>query len=298
MSLPGPNGSLGEMIAAFRRRRHQVHRDVPWSQEDLAFASGIEQAHVSRIESNRQHPEYSTLVRICDALALSQTERAYVLARAGYQLAPPLPDEASVARVLSTLSSVLDSYAYPVVLLDEGERTWYFNTLVALLWGSCYGATDRDGCLARVRGRRIVELLFDPDLSPELLPRWKATYENIEQVLTRNISLFWRAHRIRLQDPDLNRILDRLRQNPDFVSRWERVERGDSDLLFIDHATYATHHPELGHLQWHAWRTRPAIDERFIVCHFSPVDGTTSRVLKHLVELPTVSRQRVEPRPP
>lgn len=277
-------GTLGEIIAAHRRRHRQPRRDVPWSQEELAFASGTDQAHISRIESNRQHPEYATLVRICDALDLSQTERAHILTLAGYQVVAPLPSEVTVASVLAKLVPVLDSYPYPVVLLDEGERQWYLNQIVATLWGQCYGATDQRGCLARIRGRRTVELIFDPAAYGECLSRWEAYYEDIEQVLMRNIALFWRAYCLRLNDPDLNRIVSGLKDNPDFLRRWKRIETGDIGLTFIDHASYVTRHPEFGRLHWHAWRTRAAVDERFIVCHFSPVDGATSRVLEGLVQ--------------
>lgn len=280
----GEHGTVGAVIAGYRRRRQQPHRNTPWSQEELAFACSTDQAHISRIESNRQHPEYSTLVRICEALELSQTERQYLLALAGYHLAPPLPDEAAAAAVLARLVPILNTYPYPVVLLDEGERQWYANAFGAVLWGQCLGSTDPGRYLSRIRGQRVVELLFDPDQSARHLPQWQACYENIDYVLNRIVALFWRVCRMRLQDAALQATVARLRQNPAFGERWEQLEVGAIDLLFIDHATYIIRHPEFGRLQLHSWRTRAASDERFIVTHFSPVDGATSHVLERLAE--------------
>jgi transcriptional regulator with XRE-family HTH domain len=283
----GPGGNLGQVIAAYRRRRRQPHRDVPWSQEELAFACGTDQAHVSRIESGRQHPAYATLVRICDALELSQTERSHVLAIAGYQVASPLPDEAAVARVVARLAPVLDTSPYPVVLIDEGERQWYANALAVELWGQCYAARSHAEYLERTRGRWTAELVFDPAVGDERLSRWRAVYEDIDQVLMRIVALFQRAYHIHAGDPSVAAVLERLERNREFASLWRRVASGESDQLFIDHATYTVRNPTLGRLRLHAWRARAAVDERFIVTHFSPVDAPTSRVLERLADAQT-----------
>ncbi|HEY3083784.1 MAG TPA: helix-turn-helix domain-containing protein [Chloroflexota bacterium] len=280
----GALATLGEIIAAYRRRRRQPHRDVPWPQEELAFASGTDQAHISRIESNRQHPEYSTLSRICDALELSLAERAYVLAVAGYRLAPALPDEDAVTAALAKLAPLLDSFPYPASLIDEGERLWHLNPLAVALWGDCYGSTDRARCLALVRGRRTVEMIFDPEHYPERRRIWAAYYADIERVLMRNVALLWRAHSIRVNDPEMSQTVARLLANPDFRRRWEQVGSGEDELLFVEHATYAICNPTLGRLNLHSWRTHAAADERFVVTHFSPVDSATSRVLERLSE--------------
>jgi transcriptional regulator with XRE-family HTH domain len=275
-------GNLGSIITAYRRRRQQPHRDLPWSQEELAFASSTDQAHISRIESNRQHPEYTTLSRICDALELSQTERAYVLAVAGYRVGPPLPDEASVSTVLARLAPLLDSYPYPASLIDESERMWHLNPLAVWLWGDCYGSTDHQRCLELVRGRRTVEIMFESDHSRDCLSRWASYYDDIDRVLMRVVALFWRAYRIHSYDVDLNRAASLLAENPAYRGYLERVENGDDALLFIEHTTYTLTHPHHGRLYLHSWRTRAAVDERFVVTHFSPVDSQTSRVLERL----------------
>jgi transcriptional regulator with XRE-family HTH domain len=217
--------TLGELIAKYRQRQRQPHHDAPWSQEDLALASETDQAHISRIENDQHHPQYATLVRICDALALSQTERVYVLARAGYPVVRPLPDMNAVRLVSSKLAAVLETYPYPAMLIDDGERIWYLNVLVAKLWGPCYGANDWQGCLTLASGKRTLELIFDPDLHEPLFSTWRSYFEDYGSVLTRNEAYYWRAHQTRPQDPEMTRILSRLKRYPVFLQLWERIER-------------------------------------------------------------------------
>ena len=281
-----PSATLGEVIAAYRRGRRQSHRDAPWSQEELAFASGTDQAHISRIESNRQIPSYSTLVRICDALALAQGERASILALAGYPIAPPLPDEDAVEAVLARLAPLVDSYPYPAVVLDEGERLWYLNAAVATVWGPCYGASGQRACLDLVRGRRVVELIFDPEPGRARLSSWREYYPDLEQVLERVLTIFWRARSVRPHDAELERVVSHLARNPEFVERSERVARGTSELTLVDHHAYVITNPRLGTLRLHAWRTRVSRDERFIVVHFTPTDSDTSQILARMNETP------------
>lgn len=279
-SSPAEHGpSLGEAIADYRRRRRS-YKDRSWSQEELAFACGTDQAHISRIESNRQRPEYSTLVRICEALELSQTESTYILALAGYRVATPLPNEHAVASALSTIAPLIDSSPYPMVLIDEGERIWYMNRFVATLWGECYGATDQKGCLTKVSGGRVVETMFDDERSR----LWDEYYADADKIVGRGVALFWRACHVQPHDPELARICARLKENPKFLAQWQRVESEVNDLLFPDHHTFTITHPSLGPLRLHAWRTRAASDGRFIIINYTPVDGDTSRVLARLTE--------------
>jgi hypothetical protein len=68
--------SLGDLITKYRlRQRHQDDRGHSETWRLPARLTSAYQPH----ENNLYHPQYATLVRICDALALSQTERAYLL---------------------------------------------------------------------------------------------------------------------------------------------------------------------------------------------------------------------------
>lgn len=127
--------TLGEILTAYRLRKIHPQTGRPWSQEELAFAIGSGQAHVSRIESNHKIPQYSTLVAICDALELSATERACLVSTAGYKLNVPLPDQQGVETALSKIAPFLDSCPYPATLIDEGERIWRLNPLAVAIWG-------------------------------------------------------------------------------------------------------------------------------------------------------------------
>jgi transcriptional regulator with XRE-family HTH domain len=176
----GTSGAtLGETIAAYRLS--QSPNGKQWSQEELAFACGTHQAHLSLIENNQKHPQLWTLVRICDALGLRQDDRSKLLALAGYHVAPPLPDEAAARSVLSKLVPILESYPYPTILMDEGEVTWHYNSIGTVIFGPLYGFNDLERFRSSTRGTRTFELLFDPDL----FSRWKLYFEDLDNILMR-----------------------------------------------------------------------------------------------------------------
>jgi transcriptional regulator with XRE-family HTH domain len=273
--------TLGDTIAHFRKRHRRPLASVAWTQEDLALACGTDQAHISRIESNQRIPLRSTLIRICDVLELSKTERAYVLSLAGHQEISPLPDSREVECVLTKLVPILESFPYPSMLVDEGERMWHFNRFAVALHGDCFGVFDRERFLKLVRGKRYLELIFCSELSET----WEVYWEDPNFFASRLIALFWRAYHTRPLDPDMNRLLERLKKNPEFLHRWEEVERGEVDVLFVEHARYTMRHPELGLIQYNAWRTHVAANERFLVTHCTPIDSATGRIFDRLANI-------------
>ena len=274
------DSSLGGLITKYRLR--QRHGAAAWSQLDLAVASETDQAHISRIENNLYHPQYATLVRICDALALSQTERAYILARAGYPVLRRLPDINTVQRVSGKLAPLLDSYPYPALLIDDGERIWYLNAAIVKLWGPCYGANDQQGCLPLFFGKRGLELIFGFDSHAPLLSVWRSYFEDFDELLIRIVALFWRAYRVRPQDAEMSCTLTRLKRYPVFLQLWQRIEAGETDVLYVEHAAYTLRIPTLGRLRFNCWRTHCGIDERFMVVHHTPVDNDTILALERL----------------
>lgn len=50
-----------------RRIRHEKN----WSQEELAFQSGIHQTYISGVESGKRNPTVTVLKRLADALGVS-----------------------------------------------------------------------------------------------------------------------------------------------------------------------------------------------------------------------------------
>jgi hypothetical protein len=95
---------------------------------------------------------------------------------------------------------------------------------------------------------------------------------------------------MRPHDHDMSACAVRFKQNPNFISYWERAECENTEALFIEHTTYGIHHPKLGLLNLHAWRTHATMDERFLVVHFTPVDRATSSTLQRLTQLRLHSR--------
>ena len=205
---------MGKLIAAYRER--SLLGGKPWSQEELAFAVGTDQAHISRIESGQIHPQFHTLARICDALNLSSIEREEILDQLGFQVAPPLPDVNAALSVVRLLQPLLDSYPYPAILQDEGGRIWFWNKFCVYPWRDCYGASNEEEFVARVRGKRQLEVVFDPEKYPATYFIWATRWENIDHIIHRNVALLWRAFRVRQQDPDMNDGLNRLKQNAEF----------------------------------------------------------------------------------
>ena len=283
--------ALGDAIAFYRSRCGRPKSARGWSQEELAFASGTDQSHISRIENNQRRPEFATLERICSALGLTPAERAYVFGLAGYLSPPDLPDEPAVEAILAKLAPHMEMLPYPASLVDDGVRQWYLNEPVARLWGHLYGSSDQRQCLALSRGRRPVEAVFDPDRWPATQAAWRATYANLDVVLMSVVDVFARAYRLRPRDEEMQDVVARLSRNPEFAGRWRAAMRPDSDPLFYDQVVL---HPELGRLHLHVWRTRVPFDERFTVVHFTPVDGQTSDALARVSQA-RVSTAPVDP---
>jgi transcriptional regulator with XRE-family HTH domain len=273
-----PDDSIGEVIARFRRRLRQPETGSPWSQEDLALEIGTDQAHISRIEGNQKHPNLSTLAHICDALKLSQTERTFLLARAGYRERSRPPNSDEVGRVLEKMVPILESFPYPTTLIDDAERIWHFNTVGVGLWGCCFGIEEHDRFLAFARGKRYIELVLDP----RLFKTWKTFWGDVDGFLHRLIALYWRAYCAHARDAEMRSVFDRLIQNPEFSRRWETIEQGDAPVLFVEYSDYLFHHPQLGGVHYNTWRTHPAIDERFIVTHCTPTDTSSATAFEFL----------------
>jgi transcriptional regulator with XRE-family HTH domain len=276
-----PNkGSLGDAIADFRQRLRRPHSSMSWSQEDLALAlaCGTYQAHISQIERNQIEPQQSTLIRICHALQLSRSERAYLLSLAGHPEIASLPTEKEVQDVQRGLIPVLESLPYPATLMDEGERIWYYSRMAVTLFGPSFGVSEQQAFHALASGKRYLELIFSGDS----YGRWKTCWENVDAFLARNIALFWRAYRVRQRDPDMTRVLSALKKAPEFLRRWAQIEHGERPVLFIEHGIYTLRHSTLGSIRYSAWRTHVAFDERFFVTHCIPMDSTTIRIFERL----------------
>lgn len=285
------NDTVGEAIARFRRATHHSNTRSPWSQEELAFAIGTDQAHISRIESNQKHPHYPTLARICEALRLSRGERMYLFALAGYPEGARLPNQQEVGRVLTQMVPLLESYPYPTTLMDEVERLWHFNKVAVALWGPSFGISEQEDFLALARGKRYLELVLDP----RIYATWKTYWDDVDGILDRLIATFWRAHHAHAVDREVISAFENLIRRPEFRQRWEAIERGEAQVLFVEYGHYLFHHPKLGPISYNSWRTHPVLDERFVVTHCTPIDSASARAFEFLAR--SVGRDRGKPGP-
>ena len=270
------NRRLGALIAAYRERRL-------WCQEELAFAAGTDQAHISRIESNQTHPQFQTLTLICEALNLSIIEQEEIFHLGGFLISPPLPDDNDTTRVLHALQPVLDSYPYPAMVLDEGERIWFWNSFCFYPWGQFYEAFDQNEFALRVRGKCHLEFIFDPQHYPDSYSVWASRWENFDRITRRNVELLWRAFRIRQRDPQMNRCLNRLKTNPAFFKIWQECIFGPEETIMLEHDTQAVR-TDLGRLEFRVWRTHVTTDTRFVVVHFTPSNVGTIDALARVAK--------------
>jgi len=277
---PGSSqATVGEIIAAYRQLRVHVGTGKPWSQEELALASGTNQAHISRIESNRKHPHYSTLFRLCEALDMPAAKRCYLLALAGYRVEPALPDKAAVDALLSEFAPVIDRYPYPALLMDVGERIWYVNALLSEMWGPCLGGSTHAKCLMSVRGQRSVQFLFDS----KFMSVWMSRLQDPGPVMDRHVFLFWRAYHLHSQEAEMNMALETLKSNHEFLRRWQYLEDGKMKPAVVEHDSFPLNHPHFSEIVFSIWRTTVAADERFIVAHFPPADDITQLAIGRLL---------------
>jgi transcriptional regulator with XRE-family HTH domain len=74
-SPDSPDPRLGPTLRAFREQRGQ-------SQEDLAHHAGITTPALSRIESSKSNPSWTTVLRILGALDLSLADLQAAIERA------------------------------------------------------------------------------------------------------------------------------------------------------------------------------------------------------------------------
>jgi DNA-binding XRE family transcriptional regulator len=282
--------SVGDLIVAYRKRRQQV-QGHPYSQEDLAFAVRTSQAHISRMENGRNRPEYWTVIRICEALELTLMQRDQLLALAGYQVSPPLPDEDLACSVATEMAPVLDSNTYPAMLLDNGERHWYWNPLMIPIWGPCHGVSDQCEFKERLRGRRTVELIYGLTSRSSLAP-WVTYMEDIDTLMFRVVAFFWRARWTHLHEPGMERVFGRLSRNDDFRAMWQTVACGDAQFGLTENVVYTLRSgPTLGRLRFHVFRTPVLTHPQFVVVHHTPADSHTASKLECLAAMRTRTKE-------
>ena len=59
--------TLGEELRNARRK-------ADWTQEQLAFAAGVDRTYISQLENNHKSPTVDLLFRLCDALGVAASK--------------------------------------------------------------------------------------------------------------------------------------------------------------------------------------------------------------------------------
>lgn len=117
-----PRTNFGALLATFRERRvGPVRKNGPWgssrievaamTQQSLAMRSGVDRAHVSRLESGlTRWPSRDVALRLADALELDEIDQARLIIAAGFWPWPETDDADTELAVRVLLSVVRGDY--------------------------------------------------------------------------------------------------------------------------------------------------------------------------------------------
>lgn len=262
--------SVGQAIAAYRRRQRQLHNGRPWAQEDLAVAIGSDKGHINRIEKGRQVPNRDTLVRICRSLQLDWTDEEELLITAGHAPDLRFPAEDELAAIIGRVSRVIDQVDHPAILLDVIDRNWYWNPSARAFYSGAVGMTP-DELTAVWRGKPILELYFDPLTSARFRRLFCPSHIVRALVRLRRRAGMWQ------RTPEYRALIERLSGYPRFVEMWHESNELEENLVYTDQAVTTIRHTRFGSVQVEMWWTRLLKDDRFLVHHHLPVDAVGRR---------------------
>ena len=282
---------LGPLIAAYRQRLRQPHNGKAWTQGDLAVAIGTDNAHISRIERGRQHPERGTLLRVCEALHLPIEEEQELLLLAGYAPEPRLPTPDQADRLVAEVLHLVDGLPYPAVIFDVLGRLWHYNPLGAAFYSSAIGVTP-EAWHDLYRGRSGVELWFEEPTShrfqrliPEQHIRWLLARK-------RRLASLWEI------TPQHREVIERLSRYPQFAALWAESERLQHEVGYVDRVFTTVRHADLGELFLEIQWQRLLNDPRFLVSHHRPADEATAAAFARFAVEPWLSPGEPEIQPP
>jgi transcriptional regulator with XRE-family HTH domain len=237
----------------------------------LAVAINSDKSHVNRIECGRTVPTRRTLERICEALALSRTERIQLLSLAGYLAELPGPTPRELERVQQLVEPLMVSTDYPLCLMDRDYRCWGLNDLLAYCW---LGFPNRDIALASIKHKRTVEQLLDPTISNW----WRRIIVDFEGYARRSLKCFEYARRLHPNEPGMEELMYELHADPLYRRLLEEVGTTEptETLAFLDHQVVRVEHPHLQPYGVQIWHSTLSVDERFFLSHHVPEDASAN----------------------
>lgn len=246
--------TVGELLRILRARRGL-------EQIRLARACGWKDASaVSRMEKDRVDPTRKTLVKLADNLADPATTGTSAELRAAFFLAAGLLPTANEVADLKPRMPEIEDLPHPASVMDFG---WY-------LWRANERLRRGFGLPVRHTGRNYLEMFFEDhgsirahlgSLWPELAPILVGQFR--EETARRTGQRWFR------------RLLDRLREMPDFNAVWNNHSAADHDAFGWSHTSIR------GGMVG-AVRTPLTADPRLIVGHILPEDpGGRDQMLKY-----------------
>lgn len=191
---PGDAGSFGERLRRFRLRRY-------FSQMELALRVGVSQRHLSYVENGKAAPSRDLVLRLCEALLLSQRQSDEMVLAAGYapgysEVSLATPSMQDVRRAIELILKKQEPY--PAVALDlagniQGANSAFDRLLCAL--GFTFSAEQE--------AANLPIAVFDPKGLKSRIANWDTVAGCLLGRVRRQLEL-------RCYEPQLRNLLDRL----------------------------------------------------------------------------------------
>lgn len=237
-------GELGAYLRACRERTPPRAVGLPDSgrrrtpglrREEVATLAGVSVDYLVRLEQGRDtHPSAEVLLALADAMRLNDDERRHLFElglKTGNQVLCPSPVDLTRA-VPATAQGVLDALdPSPAFVIGPIADLIAWNRTFAVV-GTGLGLLDaRNG-----EPPNLARFVFTHPAARTVFPEWRTAAD--EQVgRLRRTATHWR------HDPALVALLDDLRGNPEFDTRWDAHPIGEKHR-----GTKRLAHPEVGDL--------------------------------------------------
>lgn len=224
---------LGTALRAWRDRldpaaagftRTAPRRTPGLRREELAVLAGISIEYVVRLEQGRVvTPSAQVCLALARALQLSDEEQAHLMRLAGHAADPsrvPRLIPGSVRRIMDQLSG------HPLAVYDATWRLLHWNPLFAAV----FGEPPTDGLLLQQFGGGLSRVRFTP--------AERAAFEESMVADLRSTSGRYPS------DPDVARLIERLRVFPRFRELWEK-----GSVFEHQSSSKVVEHPQVGDIE-------------------------------------------------
>ncbi|MEJ5249565.1 MAG: helix-turn-helix domain-containing protein [Caldilinea sp.] len=236
--------AFGQIVASLRKERRDPHTGRPWTQEQLASASGLSLRVIANLEQGKKATlDGAMLENLASALQLTTLERREFFALAidledGVAAAPVFDVAAADAELLELFASLYQ----PAFLYDD-----YFDILAvnhAALTLHAIEPVWLQSLASEGERPNFLHVIFAPDS-----PMRRSMQAGWRMLALRNLHQF-RAMTLRHRHTKRwNDLMAQLRMLPDFSAYWEERHFGQADIYSRLRQHHYVH-PRVGELRY------------------------------------------------